>query len=74
MWPLGKGGANEALLPVLSSLMLTLTPSPRLWALLSFLFLLLLGLTFALGVWLSWREGPSPWRTPQACALVASHR
>ena len=58
MWPLGNGGAKEALLPVLSSLVLTLTPSPRLWSLLSFLFLLLLGLTFALGVLLAWREGP----------------
>lgn len=68
------GSQRGTLLPALRSLLLMLLLLSILWSPPSFLFLLLLGLILALGAWLAQREEPSPWWTPEACALVVNHR
>lgn len=62
--PWGTGEPKGDLLPAPGSLLLTLELLSILWSPLSFLFLLLLGLTLALGAQLAESEEPSPWRTP----------
>ena len=62
--PWGPGEPQGDLQPAPSSLLLTLVLLSILWSPLSFLFLLLLGLTLALGACLAESEEPSRWRTP----------